>query len=228
VTQGFIEMINTSSVTGWALSEEPRAPVQVEIWIENKCLGSTIATSFRRDLLEAGVGHGHYGYEYQFRSGDLRQGMLELREAGKSGPLATSYIDFTNDELAEQDRTQTFESLLRKTPIWSMTDVAKNIVALELDQNFIELGANRYISQVYWFLLGREADEAEVSVQLQNLANRVTSPTSLFEDLLNGDEFKTRGLQPVSPFDGRFPFKTSNCIRSSAAINVARGGQVDK
>jgi hypothetical protein len=75
--------------------------VQVEFWTADKSVGTAVAASLRKDLLAAGIGHGHYGDEYRFQTDDLNVGVLTSRESGESGTYATYYIGSTSNAPAK-------------------------------------------------------------------------------------------------------------------------------
>jgi hypothetical protein len=62
--RGSIEFIDNIRLRGWAQdAEEPEAAVSV---VAEGILGCAVADRFRADLKDAGVGRGHYGFEFTF------------------------------------------------------------------------------------------------------------------------------------------------------------------
>ena len=50
-------------IRGWVKHSRLTRPVEVKVYFEGKLVGATTAAEFRQDLVDAGIGHGHYGFE---------------------------------------------------------------------------------------------------------------------------------------------------------------------
>lgn len=208
VVDGYIDQVGaTGIVKGWARSDEHFEPVEVTLWLEGKPAGAATASAFRRDLLAAGVGHGHYGFQCTINTSESPHGVLELREAGGDVAIATHIIE--PDSLTPNHVTKrtTIESILVKPDRWTIEDIATYPQALQLETRFRELGPRRYIAMVYWFLLGRWPGEHEYDFFLPHLRRDIITATDIFLTTLNSDELKEKGLQPMSPFDPHYPFR---------------------
>jgi hypothetical protein len=207
--EAYIDHVSAAGVvSGWARSAELPAPVGIELWLDGECVGAASACAFRRDLLEAGLGHGHYGFECRIRA-KARHGVLELRETGGQTMLAR--LTIAPGLLCEAPATpRTVESLLTRPDQWGMEDVARHIQALALDFNLSALGPSRFIARVYRFLLGRWPDPPEFDFYLNDLSQGVISATDVFRIVAGSEERKRSQVTPLSPYDPKFPFLPSN------------------
>jgi len=206
-------------VSGWARSASQRGPVGIELWLEGEWVGAASAAAFRRDLLQAGLGHGHYGFNCRIRSAAASHGVLQLRETGCDTPLA--HFTLAPGVIgAPPAKPQTVESLLTRPDQWAMEDVARHLPALALDENLAALGPHRFIARIYRFLLGRWPDPPEFDHYLKDLSRGVISATDIFGIVYGSEERRRSLVTPLSPFDPKFPFLPSNRQRQTASKQV--------
>lgn len=60
---GCLDQVTPSLVVGWATDADlPDAPVTVEVWMDGAVAGTALATIYRPDLKNAGIGSGCYGF----------------------------------------------------------------------------------------------------------------------------------------------------------------------
>lgn len=211
--EAYIDHVSSEGVvSGWARSDAHRGPVEVELWLAGERAAAATACAFRRDLLEAGVGHGHYGFNCRIRSSGALQGILELRVRGTSATISQFTIPaaLISDG---QPEPQTVESLLTRPDLWSMEDVERNLEALALEDNLSVFGPRRYVSRVYRFLLGRWPDPPEFDFYPNDISQGVISATDIFRIVAESDECKRSLVTPLPPFDPKFPFLPSNRLR---------------
>jgi hypothetical protein len=197
-----IDLVSAAGVVeGWARCEDRAEPVEITLWLEGIQVGAATASAFRRDLLAAGIGHGHYAYRCKISLNEVAHGVLELREAGGDTALASTTIEPGSLTPNRRPKRGTIESLLVAPARWSMDDVADHLEVLDLETALLDLGPKRYIAMVYRFLLGRWPDQAGYDFYSSDMRRDLISATDVFAAILNGDERKNNGLEPMSPFD---------------------------
>lgn len=203
-----IDLVSPAGVVeGWARYENRFESVELQLWVDDKQVGAATASAFRRDLLAAGIGHGHYAYRCKISLDQASHGVLELREAGGEVVLASCTIEPGSLIPYRRVKRRTIESLLVAPPRWSMSDVETHLEALALETNLMELGPRRYIAMVYRFLLGRWPGAHEYDFYLPDLRRDLISATDIFRTIFNSAERKNNGLEPISPFDPGYPFR---------------------
>jgi hypothetical protein len=203
-----IDLVSPAGVVeGWARCQDRPEPVDVTLWLDGRLIGAATASAFRRDLLAAGIGHGHYAYRCKLRLDEVLHGMLELREAGGDVVLASYTIEPGSLIPSRRVKQRTIESLSVAPARWAMDDVKDHFAALDLETTLFEFGPKRYIAMVYRFLLGRWPDQAEYDYYLPDMRRDLISASDIFRTVLNSDERQNNGLDPLSPFDPRYPLR---------------------
>jgi hypothetical protein len=206
ITDARIDLVSPVGVAeGWAKSEDRYRPVEITLWLDGRQVGAATAAAFRRDLLEAGIGHGHYAYRCRTNLNEAAHGILELREAGGDAALATYTIEPGSLAPRRSAKPQFIESLLITPARWSIEDVGAHPEALDLETNLIELGPRRYIDMVYQFLLGRWPGAYEYDLYLPDIRRGMSSATDVFRTIFSSGERKNSSLEPLSPLDPRYP-----------------------
>lgn len=77
---GHLDSVTASEIAGWAWAGRlAPGPVDVEIVAGGRVLSTVRADRFRRDLAEAGIGGGEYGFVYDLAGGALAPGDNEIR-----------------------------------------------------------------------------------------------------------------------------------------------------
>ena len=62
---GHIDTIRGNRLFGWAADlENPLKHVTIDVFADQKLIGSTVGDQFRKDLLQIGAGHGRHGFFY--------------------------------------------------------------------------------------------------------------------------------------------------------------------
>ena len=87
---GSLDVVNTDEITGWAWdSQQPDAPVQVEIYEGSTLLTKMAADQFREDLRQAGAGNGKHGFRFPTpaRLKDGKPHLIRVKIAGVEGEL---------------------------------------------------------------------------------------------------------------------------------------------
>jgi SAM-dependent methyltransferase len=62
---GYIDTLDDGVLTGWAARSESPEPVSLEIAVDGAALGRVMASLYREDLKQAGIGDGHHAFEYR-------------------------------------------------------------------------------------------------------------------------------------------------------------------
>ncbi len=63
--RGFVDRITRECVSGWAQSlDHPEAPVCLDVVAGGLLLGQVLASGYREDLKQAGMGSGHHSFEF--------------------------------------------------------------------------------------------------------------------------------------------------------------------
>jgi hypothetical protein len=203
-----IDLVSPAGVVeGWARCENRFEPVEVTLWLGARQVGEATASAFRRDLLAAGIGHGHYAYRCKLCLDEVSHGVLELREAGGDTAVASYTIEPGTLTPNRRLKRGTIESLLVAPARWLMADVEAHTEALDLEDNLMELGPKRYIAMVYRFLLGRWPGAHEYDFYLPDLRRDLISATDIFRTIFDSAERKNAGMDPLSPFDPGYPFR---------------------
>jgi autotransporter-associated beta strand protein len=77
--RGFVDRTGPGQVVGWVqLPDRPDAPLCVDILAAGRLIGCALANVYRRDLLDAGIGHGRYGFEFAL-SDEIDPATVEVR-----------------------------------------------------------------------------------------------------------------------------------------------------
>jgi hypothetical protein len=136
-------------------------------------------------------------------------GLLELREAGGDVALASYVIAPDSPVKTRRAKRRTIESLLVLPPRWSIDDVAEHLDVLDLQTNLLELGPKRFVAMAYRFLLDRWPGEGEYDFYQPDMRRDLLSASDIFKTILNSQERRNSGLEPLSPFDPGYPFLVS-------------------
>jgi large repetitive protein len=88
--EGYIDFVDTWRIEGWALDQDhPELPVLLEIWVEDRLLGTVLACDHRGDLLDAGKGNGNCAFFYHLPM-RLPEGELRIVRAADGAALQVS------------------------------------------------------------------------------------------------------------------------------------------
>lgn len=96
--RGVLDKISGLMVDGWAANPDmPGQPVTIEIYADERLLGTTAAFMFRTDLAQAGLGTGHHHFSFQLPP-ELFDGddhVISARVQGTSQNLENSPMHLT-------------------------------------------------------------------------------------------------------------------------------------
>ena len=94
-------------VSGWCWSpSEPARRVALAIWVDDEIVGSTVASMFRADLQDAGIGDGGHGFSYALpydvlaERGQMR---VSVRDAG-TGELLSPPAELRLGRMAQTEQ----------------------------------------------------------------------------------------------------------------------------
>lgn len=105
--KGYIANISTNNIRGWVAKDGQKAPVRVELWINDKKIAQTNANLFRKDTLEKGIHKtGKCGFEFEQIATLYRGDRIQVK-AGQTKQVLES------TSLARQQKAR----LLRRTPL---------------------------------------------------------------------------------------------------------------
>jgi hypothetical protein len=218
----FVDSLSASGlIEGWAQGESQRRPLGLEFWLAGQRVGAAKAVIFRADLLQAGIGHGHYGYRCQLRPKSKAHGRLEIREIGSAAVLAEHDIPADRAIAPVRRGTKPVESLLVKAAGWTMADFTGAVPALDVEAILADLGARRFVTYLYRFLLGRWPDAHEYGHYLPHMKRGVLNGMDVVRIVLGSDEHKAKHIVPPAPFDARYPFKMLETERPDAVSPLA-------
>jgi hypothetical protein len=222
MTQVFVDGLSPSGlVEGWARGQSERQPLGLEFWLQGERVGAAKAELFRADLLNAGIGHGHYGYRCRLRPKSKAHGTLEIREIGAAKVLAVHEIAPDKAVAPARRGTKPVESLLIKPPAWTMADFTGAVPALDVERILADLGARRFVTYLYRFLLGRWPEPQEYAHYLPHMKRGVLNAMDVVRIVLGSEEHKAKHIIPAAPFDARYPFKMLEAERPAALSPMA-------
>ena len=188
---------------GWLRDRSAATPCHVQILQHGVLLAEAIAGTFRADLLRAGHGHGHYGFQARLRE-TLPPGpcsvSLHLPRTGIAASMAMTV------PALEPPRPRTIELLLAAEPGWTTAELLERPACLDMAANLAAMGEARFVDGLFRFVLGRWPSGAESRLHAGGLrAGRVT-PHELFVDMLSSRERADMAPALASPYDPDFPF----------------------
>ena len=81
--RGFIDAVSSQGITGWAQNvDHLEAPVCLDIYVNNRLIGQTLANQYREDLREAGLGSGRHGFAFTLPKGsNFASHAIEVRRS---------------------------------------------------------------------------------------------------------------------------------------------------
>ena len=192
-------------IEGWARDESSHSPCVLQILQNRTVISEAIADSFRQDLLEAGVGHGHYAFYARIH--DARPGECELEVVEKHSGAAIGVSSPTRHVIPVLGKSDsiTVRDILRRRR-WTANDLVQQIGCLQLLENLRFMGPYRFVDVTYMFLLNHWMGETGLRY-VRQLEGGIISPEECFREIAFSDDqiSPSRGLD--GPFDGRFPYR---------------------
>jgi O-antigen biosynthesis protein len=108
--KGGLDVVDLRKVIGWAQDDaQPGTPVSLLITDNDQLVGRVLANHYRRDLEEAGIGTGLYGFEFHFEKSlaPLENHVLRVRRELDGADLAQSPVTI--------EPTQTFDAAVQES-----------------------------------------------------------------------------------------------------------------
>ena len=207
--QGYIDVFkDEGTFEGWARSNGSSRPCIVSIRVEEDVVARAVAEHFRRDLLEAGIGHGHYLYRAKL-TGSLPAGehRATLWNEDTQARIATQDAFAFRVSADREHRAITCEDMLRLNESWDDQTLLANLRCLNLDYNLKVMGYDRFIDICHMYVLDRRPDDVARLKYKNDLATGTMSESAFLASLLQGDERRQRPMPLRSPYDARFPFR---------------------
>ena len=190
-------------IQGWVRDDSRRAPCHVQVLLGGEKIAQAVANRFRGDLLRAGFGHGHYGFNarlLKYPAPGPTAMLLHLPHLGASAPMQIVVPALQAPELRR------VEELLIDPPGWTAADLLARPGCLDMDAALAALGAPRFIDAVFRFVFKRWPTPAETQANTDGLrAGRIT-PAGLLVECLASRERGDMDPGIASPFDRTFPF----------------------
>lgn len=192
---------------GWARPLQGSLPCQVSLFWNNECIGRAIADHFRRDLLEAKLGHGHYGFQARALV-DLPPGghNLTLKVEQNGTPVTLGEFHIEVPRIRHKKRFHKVEDLTAFPLSWTIDDVCRHIDVLNLELNLSVMGHRRFIEVSHMFAFNTWANPAAIPQIEQALLSGELSPGDLLIRMLTHDAKRLRTESLPSPYDARYPF----------------------
>ena len=188
---------------GWLRDRGAAVPCHVQILHAGRLLAEAVADDFRPDLLRAGYGHGHYGFQARLRetlqAGPCSVG-LHLPRSGNTAAMAVTV------PVVDPPRASTVESLLVAVRGWTTADLQGRPSCLDMDANFAAMGEARFVDGLFRFVLARWPSGAESRLHMTSLRSGRVRPLELLIELLSSRERADMAPELPSPYDPFFPF----------------------
>ncbi len=201
--QAAVQAVSGNHLLGWARDPGAQGPAIVQIFAAGTLLAEAPAQWFRPELLQAGIGHGHYGFRARLRppapSGEIEI-TLHLPRAGES---LVARIALPHRPPAS---AASVESLIETPPGWTVQHVRAAPDCLDLAANLAAMGAPRFVDMVFHFALRRWPAPHEAQFYGRLIEAREISPNELLLELLDGRERAELDAALASPWDPEFPF----------------------
>jgi len=201
----FLDKVTSAGyIEGWARDERKKSPCVLQILQDGKVIAEAVADTFRKDLLEAGIGHGHYAFCARIYG--AQPGESELGAQDKHSGMAVSVLGERRHSIPKlrRPRPTTVRDILRRRQ-WTIDDLLNHTACLQLAENLQNMGPERFVDVTCMFLLARWMGEQEAH-HMRQLENGEISPEQFFRDLATSNEVAARAGALPGPFEGRFPY----------------------
>jgi hypothetical protein len=207
----YIDEATTRRITGWAVGDRLDRPCRLRLEVAGQVVGHAIARRFRRDLLDAGIGHGHHGFAARLVAA-LPPGAARVRvfdaDGGEIG-AGTGGSPITIVPAAPAVPLSV-EELLEQVDHWLPEDVARHASVLRLAANMAAMGVSRFVDVSCDYVLGRWAEAAMQDTTIQDGAQALACGTLSAEDfvraLLRSDARRAVHVPLATPYEPRFPY----------------------
>jgi hypothetical protein len=205
--QGYLENVTAAGlVRGWARDVFSPRPLTIEVRWQGGVVARAVADLFRGDLLDAGLGHGHFGFLARLIDGvPPGERSFSLTVAGDGGAEIRPPAVMVVPPRAAGGPLRV-ERLLVDPPRWSDRAVLAATARLGLDATLRELGTAGFVEAVYAFALSRSPTHQERAEHADALSSGGIDPSGLFGLVMTSEERSER-LPPLpSPNESGYPF----------------------
>ncbi len=185
-------------------SAYPGLAAPVTVWLGKTVVAEARAGLFRPDLLQAGYGHGHYGFSARLRA-KLPPGRVALTLTSGDSRVGVRLTVPT----AAEPPPGTVESMLAPPAAWTVADLLAQPGCLAWAEQRAALGDARFIDAAFRFALHRWPSAPEAAVHARALAHRTVSAEAFITTLLRSRERADMKPALMSPFDPDFLFDNS-------------------
>lgn len=203
----FIDIATSHGLKGWAVGSRPEVPCHLRFEIDGRVVARAVARTFRRDLLEAGIGHGHYGFSARYAFPlPLGETMFTVFEEGVPDLLPGNGMDVIALAPEPPEPPMPVEELLEHVDHWTPQDMRHHVHLLRLDANMAAMGIARFVDVTFKYVLARWADPGGArGYELALREGRIT-PDGFFLELLTSEERRNVHGPLVSPYNSQFPY----------------------
>ncbi len=194
---------------GWVRPVRGQVPCQVAFYWNDECIARAIADHFRRDLLQAGRGHGHYGFLARALV-DLPPGQCSLTLQAQEGtglPMTLGEYQIDVPKVKQKKRFFKVEDLIQSSPSWTINDVRQHISSLNLGRSLSDMGPRRFIDVSHRFVFNTWADPGVIRHLEPALVSQELSPEDLLLLMFNRNDQRPGTDSLPSPYDARYPFR---------------------
>lgn len=204
--QGFIDDVQPGGlIEGWARDDADPRPRHVLIRLGAQLLAEAYAGEFRRDLLAAGIGHGHHAFYARLRV-KLPPGEYRLLLVDAATQIVINGPDGSLKRIPELRREQVpVEATRSRRAEWNDADVLAHLDCLRLAENRERLGTPRFVDYLCHYVLGRWPGPEEATAYAAAIDQGELSPEGYFRDLMLSAERQARPQPLASPHEPQFP-----------------------
>ncbi len=196
-------MSSDGVIHGWLRDRGAAVPCHVQALHEGRLLAEAVAGDYRADLLLAGIGHGHYGFQARLREA-LPPGPCTMRlHLPRTGSEAAIPVDVP---VLDDVRACTVEMLVAAVRQWTTADLLARPACLNAEANLAAMGESRFVDGLFRFVLARWPSGAESRLHAATLRAGRSQPQELLLELLSSRERADMAPELPSPYDPVFPF----------------------
>ncbi|AWN41745.1 hypothetical protein [Methylobacterium durans] len=208
--QGQIEQFSSDgTVSGWFRKSTFAKPAIARIAFNDGTVQRVIADRFRRDLLERGISHGHYGF------------LLRAPAVAASGAtLAVLLDDETESPVAEarmsglplvQSRAYPLllhvEDIIAPEQRWTCEDIATHVSNFNVTQACSSLGVETFVERIAQFCFGEFPSSEMMMGFADAIKSRTATPERVFLAMLDSKQALEKGVQSLpGPYSPEYPF----------------------
>lgn len=222
---GLIDVVSASGIVeGWATYIDRASACHVQVWLDGVVVAEDMADKFRRDLLRAGIGHGHCAFYAPMTCVAPGKYSLALHDGRTGAPIGQGSAALFEVPARRARVPISVNDVLRVRARWGDEDVRACVDCLQLERNCEAMGATRFVDRVFRFVLGRWADAAGRQHYAGSIACGAMSPSAVFLAVLNSGERQAQARMLPHPMDPEYPFTVYEYAADLEAVH--RNGRV--